>query len=255
MSQITANRFEFSSIHMDVSTSIIRDALAPYELKNLASKIVALAVFPFLMIAAFEAILINGTKILFNTVILLLNAAHGCFFPNERVTIAFCSDQPEPSGPAERVDLSIHAVPASITMPPINTDFRRKIAHLVKCLEVDSPIELGIKSSSLNQLKVDLADVHPFQFLEAIFGDFSSVKDCMPGVMSRSWGIPSSFLGGFISSMKEHPTHRSMVGPYLHSFAKKMKTSSEKIKSYMIPTQDWDGLVKHLISIHSKVRR
>jgi hypothetical protein len=254
MIHISSNRFELIPIKMEVSTAIIKDALAPYELKNLAAKVVMVAIFPFFMLALFEAIVINGTRIIINTCISILNAVYTCWFPN---AILF-PQNPTPMQPhTVQADplAHIHVTPASSTdieMPPPGITERKKVEFIVKTLALKDLLEIYNESDTLKKYGKEIAHIHPFQFLEAIFGKYSIVKEHMPTLMNK-YIIPGEFLGGFTKSIKEHPTHSQMTDPYLFSFAKKMRTTPEKIQSFgMKLTEEafWRQIVNHLMDIN-----
>lgn len=243
MTEVNGYRFEPINIQMEVSVSIIQSALAPLELKNLVAKIVTLTVYPFILIAAFEAIVINGTRVILNFGIFLLNSAHGCLFPSDFTPAEM--EEPSPEDPTSIALPLNDSTYEEIEMDPPGMVERSKVEFIVKTLAHESLLDIWGKEATLVTYGEEIEHIHPFQFLEAIFGEFSLVKNDMPTLMKRSI-IPGKFLGGLKKSMKLSD-HKDKVALYLPSFAKKMNSTLEKVKSFLVPTQKWEGLVMYLI--------
>jgi len=250
MFPVSSNRFQLIPLEMEVSTAIIKNALAPFKLKNLAAKVVAIAVYPFLLIAAFEAIVINGTRLIINAGISFLNTAYTCWFPNGLL--------PRQT-PARNHQRQLQTIPSLLIPPPVSSHIeipppgpteRKKVEFIVTTLAKASYFALWHEhEGTLKQYGEEIENLHPFQFLEIIFGRFSTVKKHMPILMSRSI-IPREFLNGLAKGIS-NPIHSQKASSYMHSFAKKVGSSPEYIHSFLSPTHNWDGLVKHLIAINS----
>lgn len=230
-------------MRMDVSSKISRDA----ELDNLIAKIVMLTVFPFFMIVVFESILINGAKILLNSIILVLNTSHSHLFPNP-ATVSCLGKQPSES-PAQSPIKGCFSVSSMVDMPSPDESAKKKVEDIVTTLATGSWITLIRAKSRLEKYHLDLEPIHPFQFLEAIFGDDSVVKPLMPKLMNCTSLITNPFLDGLSTGMK-NLKHKKNINTYLPSFSEKMKADLNEIHAFIYPVENMKGLVMHLIKIH-----
>jgi len=247
---IYTRRFESPNLDMELTRGILQSAAAPLELRNLAAKIALFTILPFLMIAAFEAIVINLMARVF---IKLAISGLNCFYslctntleplplPPPRATVVL---QQQPDGNVIQV---VVAAP-EIELPEIGLAERNKIAHVVQTIATASYWSLWREHKErLDAIDRELIPVHPFQFLEAIFGRTSTVKHHMPAVMNR-WKVDSEFIGGLEKSIAR-TVHREKIYEYLPSFAKKVGSTPEFVQSYLLPEQNWRGLTMHLIEL------
>lgn len=239
MIQTNVSPFELIPMEMSISTAIIKNALAPYELRNLAAKIVVLSVFPFFLLATFEALVVNSARLITNFAITLLDTAYFCWFSN--------SAQSSSLVPIVRAQAPVTPLKSSevVEMPVPSAAVRDLIQELVTCLSQDISVIYGNKAR-LEAIKRDLEDTHPFQFLECIFGRFSQVRDLMPNVMNGMI-VPGQFINGLATSM-EKEQHFSKAELYLPSFAARVdEVSDANLRYFFNPTPNWKGLIQYLM--------
>jgi hypothetical protein len=238
---MTAPRFAYFPIEMDLSTSIIREAYAPCEWKNLAAKIIVFSIVAFLLITAFEALLINGFKLLANGGISLLNAV-----------FTLCPQQPPPpeipAPPAELVLSVVETHPREdIEMPEALPEAKKKIAYVVENVSTKNGLTLWGMEDELNGIRKELENkyrVHPFQFLEAIYGRGSKVAKYMPDIVDSILKFPR-FMEGVVSGFNDEE-HKKKVWDYAPSFAKKVNISLRRLFSLLHPVPDLPTLVREL---------
>ena len=244
-------RFQFIPFEMNVSTAMIKEALAPPELKNLAARIASATFFPFLIIASFEAIVINGTRLLLNTCILVLNSAYTIFFPNEFVVKKVVIQAKAPPIVTAPLTVTLTQPSSQVTMPPLAREERDKLEYIVTTLATAGSVFALLGDKYLKPYGVQTKPVvHPFQFMELIFGKFSKVKQHMPNLMGRVF-VPGEFIKGFLESALD-PIHAAKTNLYIHSFAKKVKLTPEKVMSFGDFSQyaHWEELLKHLMGVN-----
>ncbi len=250
MIQSTAPFISLIPIEMAVSTSIFKKASLPPGMRNLAARIVTVTLLPFLMIAAFEAVVVNGSKTLANVVIYSINTLHACFFPKSQIIQEILPPIAAPR--QEEIDEPLEMAPA-IELPHTAIHDREKMEWVVETLGTNDPISVLTNNhvSSLNASRGELEHLHPFQVLDVVFGKYSTVKKHVHSLMNQSM-FRSGFLGGFEEGLTnpKFPQHRRMLSAFIPSFAKKVGMPAEKVHSMLTPRRNWEGLVEHLMEIN-----
>jgi hypothetical protein len=241
--------FQLIPISMSVSASIVKQASAPYEMRNLAAKIVAYSMIFFILITAFEAFVINGAKTLINSAITLMNSAHRLIFSKSELDNEIL--EPFVTVRAEQVEEAEELLPVEINMPKISYQDRQKVEWIVRTLGDNSLIEIFKQKSKLEETGEEIMHLHPFQLLETVFGQYSVIKPQIARVMDDVF-IGKNFLAGLEDGIQntKYPEHKTMLRAYIPSFSRSVGVHPEKTHSFLSPTRNWEGLVTHLVSIH-----
>lgn len=220
---------------MELSTAIVKDAMAPYELKNLAAKIVTISILPFLLIAAFEAIVINGGRLIANVVIIVLNSFAFLFeddpvAPPPSLSQPMATSATSPRSPAQE-------------LLPVTDPHKKMIAYVVDTLARARWYTIAFSAPTLLTYKTKLLSVHPLAFLGTIFSN-PTIKANLSLLYANGYG--NDFVEGLETNI-QRPEHMAQIDAYIPLFCRKLNQPQDQIERFLKPTRNWQALISHLL--------
>jgi hypothetical protein len=127
---------------------------------------------------------------------------------------------------------------------PVEKEEKKDIAYIVTTLANDSLISIGTSRSSLKKAGDRINHLHPYRFLESIFGS-EKLKSGIHAIRQRGGWIWSEFLDGIIGSLSEEATRKNLV-QFTTDFAKKVKIELQLILP-SLEKEKWGDFVNILI--------
>ena len=163
-----------------------------------------------------------------------------CGWPTKQIPL------PLPAPPPE---IELQFRPQEIELPIADAKDRAKIDYVIETVGTKSFASLWWNhEEELRKIDKELVHVHPFQFLETVFGEDSKIAQFMPEIFKYDLT-----MGPFIEGLERGfalQEHRDKFWDYLPSFAKKVGMNKRQVISYLHPRQNLEGFVKELIQIH-----
>ncbi|MBS0604370.1 MAG: hypothetical protein JSS60_04940 [Verrucomicrobia bacterium] len=126
---------------------------------------------------------------------------------------------------------------------PITSSHRQKIYTLIHTMGTTSAPMLLFKKAELEQIGVDIQNVHPLKFLDYIFRHPSLPRDMASlAESSLKW---NPFVGGLSEKLRREA---STLPGCKTGFARSLNVSLSDLEPFFARS-DWDGLVKFLIDV------
>jgi hypothetical protein len=127
---------------------------------------------------------------------------------------------------------------------PVEKEEKKDISYIVTTLANDSLIGIGTSRSSLKKAGERIKHLHPYRFLESIFGS-EKLKSGMHAIRHRGGWIWSEFLDGIIGSLSEEAGRKNLL-QFTTDFAKKVKIDFDLILP-LLEKEKWSDFVNILI--------
>jgi hypothetical protein len=96
----------------------------------------------------------------------------------------------------------------------------------------------------MDAIEIGGAPLHPFKFLETIFGN-PSLKKHMPYIFNDFF-LKKGFMAGVIKGM-EREAAKNNLDRYIEPFARKMELVPQSVRT-LIQVRNWEGVVRLLLA-------
>lgn len=220
----------YDYLHLDfrVTRNLLRAAmLDSNDLRVVIAKVLTCTILPFLLIAAFEAIVINGVRLILNVVLLTLNSANAVFF--RRTVPPVQSSSPLMIG---EEDLFPPPPPPVIyePLPPLTSEEERKFIFIVNTL-AKGYLAGAWNASELRYNQQSTQHVHPLLTLGFMMEVGTERRQRVREFFEYSI-IRSTFVSDTLRALDD-PRHVTNTAKYIPAFANKIGLPLEEAQEFL----------------------
>lgn len=220
----TISRYEYFSIDFRVTQRVLHLSLIDSDdLRVLISKVVCYSVLFFMTLVAFEATFVNGTRLLLNAVICILNFNNWLFFGSgELPDVSAIPLLPRLAPPPQQVHEPL---------PPLTHEEKEKFRDIVETLGTASYLSLAFQGLRLRQHQKETSHLHPLQSLAYMLEKGSPQKEFV-ALMFRRTIVRDTFVNDTLESFVD-PVHAAKTENYIPAFAEKVGVSLDAVRSFL----------------------
>jgi len=217
--------YEYRMLDFNLSRSLIETAMIDSkELRVTIAKILCFSLVAFILIAAFESLIINGGKLLLNMGIFVLNAGNTLFFHKEHLILLPPPPVPEP--PILHVQILDEPMPP---IPPLIEDEFREVFRILATANLI--LELPFHTPYLADFRERTKHLHPLQVVGCLLEKNSVQRE-------HAFFIDRAILGKTFANDTAagfaDPAHAANTAKYITSFAQKVGISIEAARGFLL---------------------
>lgn len=208
---------KYHTLNMNFTNALVHAASSSRcGVYAMAAKVACYTIFPFLLIAAFEAVLLNSARMFANTITALASAA---------------------SWPCATPETSSKSYACTASQ-------KEAIYEIVETVANNAKFDLlWSKKTRLGELEAAIQSVHPLKFLSIIIAD-PQRKDDLRLIFADPFKR-IGFMNGLSPNLAKECQNNRLF-PHLGTFSKEVHLSAETIRPFF-ETRNWEQLVWRLL--------
>jgi hypothetical protein len=227
MNQVVSSPLIYEYLRLDfkVSRSLIETAIIDAdEARITIAKVMCYSLVAFALIAMFEAIVINGTRLALNTGIWVLNTSNSILFKSSVPEVL----EPPPilvqDGPAAEQILDE-------PMPPLLQAEEEEFQKVFEILAMSNVFQLAYHRSYLVDFRERTKHIHPLQVMGCMLEKNSKQRKHAAEFIDRRF-VGSTFIEDTLAGF-DNPLHAGNTAKYIVSFAEKADIPADAVRGFL----------------------